>query len=112
MDISLANVLSLGLEFRYEYDFGSTTDLDLKVIWEREGILNKEVSVLARNEAFAFKCVSCGETAQAICAERSCEKESFYCRKCAAKHECGQEMLLPVVNSPRIRVCGYEGAGV
>lgn len=32
MDISLAKVLSLGLEFHYEYDFGSTTDLDLKVI--------------------------------------------------------------------------------
>ena len=27
----------------------------------------------------------------------------------AVGHECGQEMLLPVVNSPRVGVCGYVG---
>ena len=40
MDVSVGGVLSSGLTFRYEYDFGSTTDLDLKVLWEREGRLN------------------------------------------------------------------------
>ena len=40
MDASVGGVLSSGLTFRYEYDFGSTTDLDLTVLWEREGRLN------------------------------------------------------------------------
>jgi hypothetical protein len=31
---------------------------------------------------------------------------------CAAKHECGEEMLLPVLNSPRAGVCGYCGPSV
>ena len=113
MGIALSKVLSPELEFHYEYDYGSTTDLDLKVVWEREGNLKKkEVSILARNETVVFKCVSCGETAEVICAECDCEKESSYCRKCGAKHECGEDMLLPVVNSPRMGVCGYVGAEV
>jgi hypothetical protein len=28
---------------------------------------------------------------------------------CAGGHECGEEMLLPVVNSPRVAMCGYTG---
>jgi hypothetical protein len=28
---------------------------------------------------------------------------------CAGEHECGEEMLLPVVNSPRVGMCGYTG---
>jgi len=31
------------------------------------------------------------------------------CEGCAGEHECGEEMLLPVVNSPRVGMCGYEG---
>lgn len=113
MDASLGNVLSSGLVFHYEYDFGSTTDLDLKVLWEREGRLNKKgITVLSRNEPIGFKCATCGQTAEVVCAECGYEKDASYCGACAAKHECGEGMLLPVVNSPRMGVCGYEGAGV
>jgi len=113
MGASLGSVLSNELVFHYEYDFGSTTDLDLKVLWERKGRLNKKgVTVLSRNEPIGFKCTACGQIAEVVCAECGYEKDASYCSSCAAKHECGEEMLLPVVNSPRMGVCGYEGAGV
>lgn len=113
MNIRIGEVFSAGLEAHYEYDFGSTTDLDLKVLWEREGRLNKKgITVLSRNEPVGFKCADCGQTAKVVCAECGYEKDASYCGACAAKHECGEEMLLPVVNSPRMGVCGYEGARV
>ena len=41
-----------------------------------------------------------------------CERvneEGWLCQSCADEHECGEDMLLPVVNSPRTGVCGYAG---
>lgn len=35
--------------------------------------------------------------------------EGYYCKECAPKHECGEQMMLPVLNSPRTGVCGYDG---
>lgn len=31
------------------------------------------------------------------------------CDTCAESYECGEEMLLPVVNSPRVGMCAYDG---
>jgi len=113
MDVRIGEVFSGGLEAHYEYDFGSTTDLDLKVLWERDGRLNKKgITVLSRNEPIGFKCAACGQLAESVCTECGCEKDASYCRACAEKHECGEEMLLPVVNSPRMGVCGYVGVDV
>ena len=112
MHIRLGKLLSPGLTLHYEYDFGSTTDLDLEVIWEREGKRIKEnISILARNESRDIKCVTCGKPAEVICSECSneFEKEALYCNRCIKKHECGEDMSLPVVNSPRMGVCGYAG---
>jgi hypothetical protein len=33
----------------------------------------------------------------------------FFCAKCSEEHEDGEEMMLPVVNSPRMGECGYDG---
>lgn len=110
MDFKLDEVLSLGMEFYHEYDFGSTTHLKLKVIsQEQEQIKGKSVTVLARNEPPTFVCVSCGEMATHLCTECICSDEGLLCERCAAEHKCGEEMLLPIVNSPRVGVCGYTG---
>ena len=37
------------------------------------------------------------------------EGEGWVCDECAPKHKCGEDMLLPVVNSPRVGMCGYTG---
>ena len=36
----------------------------------------------------------------------------WLCEDCAKTHECGEEMLLPVCNSPRLGVCGYCGSNI
>ena len=50
MNVRLDKVLSPGTKFSHEYDFGTTTELSLKVVSEREGeVKGKSIQVLARN---------------------------------------------------------------
>jgi hypothetical protein len=110
MGIKLDDVLHPHMTFYHEYDFGSTTHLALKVIAEQESdIKGKSVRLLARNEPAAIACVSCGKTATQVCTECLWSGQGWLCDGCAAEHRCGEDMLLPVVNSPRVGVCGYDG---
>lgn len=110
MDARLSDVLRPGMKFSYEYDFGSTTYLVLKVISrEQKQLKGKSVLVLARNDPPEIPCVSCGKPATKVCTECIYSDAGWLCDTCAAGHECGEEMLLPVVNSPRVGVCGYTG---
>jgi hypothetical protein len=110
MGIKLNEVLKPGMKFFHEYDFGSTTHLALKVISEQESrIKGKSVRVLARNDPPPILCNSCGKMATRVCTECICNGEGWLCDQCAAEHKCGEDMLLPVVNSPRVGTCGYTG---
>jgi hypothetical protein len=106
----LDKVLTPGQSFTHEYDFGSTTELNLKVIseWEVE-TKGKAIQILARNDPPAIACDVCGKPATEICTECVYSGEGWLCDECAKDHECGEEMMLPVVNSPRVGVCGYTG---
>jgi hypothetical protein len=108
MDFELSRVLSPGVKFSHEYDFGTTTYLTLRVISEWEGVAGEEerIQVLARNEPPDYRCEVCGEPATVICV--FCDY-TLLCDKCIEAHECGDEGLLPVVNSPRMGMCGYTG---
>jgi len=109
--VPLRQVLDVGTKFFYEYDFGSTTELALKVVALREqGTPKNAVQLLARNEAPEVICQECGaQPATLICTECAWNGEGWLCGACAAEHECGEEMSLPVVNSPRVGVCAYTG---
>ena len=110
MEASVFRIFSPGLEFHYEYDYGSTTELDLRILWEREGPRQDKhpVRMLSRNAPPSLPCVKCGKAGEFICPECSGEGEA-YCEKCLRKHPCGDDMALPLVNSPRSGVCGYTG---
>jgi hypothetical protein len=109
MHFKLSRVLNPGMEFYHTYDFGTSTELRLRVISERMGERGKEkVRVLARNDAPDIRC-GCGKKAKWVCPVCFYEEDAWFCDDCAKEHECGEEMLLPVVNSPRCGVCGYEG---
>ncbi|WP_457652471.1 IS1096 element passenger TnpR family protein [Rhodocaloribacter sp.] len=111
MDVPLADVLSPKLSFSYEYDFGSTTELELRVVSPYEIASPKEpIQMLVRNEKPLFACGVC-EKAEAVwvCAVCAWETEGWLCERCASRHACGEEMLLPVVNSPRTGICAYVG---
>lgn len=107
----LRQVLDVGTKFFYEYDFASTTELELKVVALREqGTPKGAVQLLARNEPPQIICNECAaQPATEICTECAWDGEGWFCEACLAEHECGDEMCLPVVNSPRVGVCGYTG---
>ncbi len=110
MGEKLEDILIPGQQLIYEYDFGSTTELLLTVISEFQGTLKKgKVEILARNEAPRIKCSYCEKPATTICTECIYDNEGWLCEDCARKHDCDEEMFLPLVNSPRAGVCGYTG---
>ncbi|MCC7347317.1 MAG: hypothetical protein IT538_07945 [Variibacter sp.] len=94
-----------------EYDFGSTTELALKVVGVREqGTEKGNVMLLALNDMPETVCDQCGACpATQICTDCEWSGKGWLCDDCAAAHECGEDMFLPVVNSPRTGVCGYAG---
>jgi hypothetical protein len=110
----LEKVVKVGQKFKYAYDFGSTTHLNLRVASEREGgpLEGKEfvgpATVLARNVPPVILCRVCDKPATKVASGYFPMEENAYCDKCARRRR-DEEMMLPVVNSPRIGVCGYTG---
>lgn len=114
LDVPLEKVLKVGQKFSYEYDFGSTTDLTLKVVSEREGRVEDmdedNIEVIARNIQPVMLCKVCGKPAKLVVSGYFNVEENAYCsKKCVKKSGEDADMLLPVVNSPRVGVCGYTG---
>ena len=112
MNIAVGKALIPGMSFSHEYDFGTTTELGLKCLSQRIGKKLEKIEILARNKMPDFKC-KCGQLAKEICTECLWERgpEAMLCKKCAKEHECDEEIFLPVVNSPRMGMCGYTGHG-
>lgn len=115
MNVTLERSLpALGQRFTHEYDFGSTTQLWIAVTGERVGRLNRTtVRLLARNEAPVWPCGVCGQPATSVCPYcAGAGEQPFACDAHRAAHHCVEpddEAWLPVVNSPRMGVCGYAG---
>ncbi len=109
----MKNILSVGESFSYEYDFGSTTNLLLNVYNYRIGENNpkKKIVILSRNNPPEIFCDQCGTgRAQWINSEGFYDGNPFWCEECLDKVEEEPDYMLPVCNSPRMGVCGYEGS--
>ncbi len=110
MNYKLKDVLSEGLVVGYEYDFGTTTELVIKVLGHRTGARKKDaVTILSRNMAHEFVCSRCGvNRAQWVWPDGFYDGDAFRCDECLEEGE--EEYYLPVCNSPRMGMCGYEGS--
>jgi hypothetical protein len=112
MDVPVAELFyPIGTRFTYEYDFGSTTSLSLRIQGEREGKGGRSlVRFLARNEPPVWPCAVCKQPATFVCPFCVYDGEPFYCDQHCSQHECyDEEAFLPIVNSPRMGTCGYTG---
>jgi len=110
MEVSLDSVLRAGASFSHVYDYGSSTELQLQVCEKLQFPLKKQMLLCSRNIAPTFRCFYCDEPASLICNY----SEDYSCTNCATLHSCdvhesGENMLVPIVNSPRSGVCGYTG---
>lgn len=103
-----------GLVLRHLYDFGTTSETDIKVIGARRGkaLTKHPITLMARNLPPEVFCQDCGQTAEWLCMECLYEedKPGYLCAEHVEEHpheDYGGP--LPVVNSPRVGMCGYEG---
>lgn len=112
--VKLSDVLTPGLKFTYEYDFGSTTDLELEVLDLRETFEKRPSNpvLVMRNKPPQYTCEGCDKPATII----SSLDGSFYCSACVKADETNEDdgdedyefYGLPIVNSPRTGVCAYD----
>jgi hypothetical protein len=110
----VGQVFAPGVELTHTYDFGTETVTLLKTVAVRRGgrTTRHPIALLARNAAPVFPCQECGAPATSLCMEcvYEHEAEGTLCDAHAAAHpheQYGDPM--PLVNSPRAGVCGYEG---
>jgi hypothetical protein len=107
MNVKLRDILNQTLKFHYEYDFGTTTELSLECLKEKGG--NKGINIAARNDPIEFKCEICKKPAKLVCVQCIWDGKGFVCNKCSKQHKCAEPYFLPLVNSPRIGMCGFTG---
>lgn len=110
MNVSLRRAVGNG-SLRYEYDFGSTTELTLRVMDDNVTGLGPGIKVAARNDAPDIACSQCGGVATELLFDDW--EPSAYCDTCLGSvSEDGETYTLPVVNSPRMGVCAYSGPSI
>lgn len=108
--VRLSSALAVDSRVTHEYDFGTSTYLNLRVVSERKAkVGDGAVRVLARNEPPVVRCGTCGQPATLVCSMCSWDESGWLCDQHAKAHDCGWEGLLPVVNSPRAGMCAYTG---
>ena len=110
----ISNTYEKGKKIQYDYDFGSTTRLDIVLVDKINIPASKPIVLLSRNEPLEIMCHRCGEkSAIEICSVHY----ELFCEDCVPKHkkECSDfndYASMPVVNSPRMGVCGYDGGSI
>jgi len=118
MSRKVKDALYSGLVLDYEYDFGSSTELSITVVEIYPIKADKKIVLLSRNEPPEIMCAICGQApATQICSVCLYDGNSIFCNKCAPKHakkceDFADYASMPVVNSPRMGVCAYEGGTI
>ena len=107
-------VFEPGLVLRHLYDFGTTSETDIKVVRYREGKATTKhpITLLARNRLPEVACQDCSQPAQWLCIECVYEedKSGYLCDEHMEEHpheNYGEPQ--PLLNSPRTGMCGYDG---
>ena len=107
-------VFKPGVELTHIYDFGTSSETLVKMVGVRQGkpLGSHPIFLMARNNPPEALCIECEQPASWLCLECTYENEEpgTLCTKHAKAHpheEYGEPM--PLVNSPRVGMCGYVG---
>lgn len=107
-------VFAPGVELTHIYDFGTTSETLITCVGVREGkpTTRHPIALMARNLQPEATCMECDKPAAWLCMECVYEedKSGFLCDEHAEDHpheDYGEPF--PLVNSPRVGMCGYTG---
>ncbi len=112
------SALAKNMKIDYEYDFGSTTELQITVVDEYPIKADNGIVLLSRNGPLEMLCEICNkEPATLICSVCIGNEQNTFCKKCAKQHaktcsDFADYAAMPVVNSPRMGVCAYDGGSI
>lgn len=113
MNVEIGRVLTPGTTFSYTYDYGSSTELELKVMEEYKPLFDeKGIYLLGRNMPLEHKCEFCSNKAEVQFIDLNYGAQGFLCNSCEKnmQSEEGEEVYFSnIINSPRVGVCGYDG---
>ncbi len=114
MTRQIGDVFGDGLEWMHLYDYGDTSETVIKAVGVREGkpTTKHPVALLVRNLPPETPCMVCQDPAAWFCRECQIEDntEGMLCDTHKRKHphkDYGGP--IPLVNSPRLGMCGYTG---
>jgi hypothetical protein len=111
---TIGEVLRLEMELTHIYDFGTSSETLIKAVGQRQGkpTSRHPIALMARNLPPATQCLECKKPAAWLCMECLIEDETWgtLCDAHAKTHphdNYGEP--IPLVNSPRLGMCGYSG---
>lgn len=119
MSDTIEDVFIPRIKIQHDYDFGTTTRVFLKGLKYYKLDENKTIILLSRNEPLQILCSECKvKPAVELCTVCDDDFDSmYYCEACAEVHaevceDFDDFARMPVVNSPRMGVCGYTGGSI
>lgn len=114
MTRKIGQVFRLPVELTHIYDFGTESVTLIKAVGRRVGkpTGKRPIVLMARNSLPERVCQECGERASSLCIECAAEynRSGLLCPVHVESHpheDYGEPV--PVVNSPRLGLCGYTG---
>ena len=114
MTTRIDRVLQPGVELVHIYDFGTSSETLVRSAAVRDGrpTTSNPIALMARNNPPEVACMECEQPAASICIECVYEydRDGMLCQNHEKTHpheNYGDP--LPVVNSPRVGMCGYDG---
>jgi hypothetical protein len=113
MFYKLNEVLDENSVFSYNYDFGTTSNLRLKVMQLFSQVYKeKGIHLVGRNIAPEAICEKCKKDADIYAADVYSNTCSYLCESCFEKEEQNAEELYAhvITNSPRMGLCGYDSS--
>jgi len=114
MELTISQVFQPGLTLTHTYDFGTESNTLIKAVGMREGnpTTPYPIALMVRNLMPEDICIECGEPAAWLCMECLIEHDVWgsLCDDHVRTHpheDYGEPV--PLVNSPRLGKCGYNG---